>query len=230
VALKTTRNAPFGMTLSTIVVERVYDLIALAILLLISGYLLAVQHDFTFLIVLAIVLALVLIVVLVFVYRYESLIIRLFKNYIPSIQGSISTLKQGLTNMVKDRPAIALCMLLSFPIWLLELSSIYFAAIAIGMPIEFLSATVSGIAAFIAQSLPLTPAGIGIHEASITAILLMFDIPAQVGLSIALVDHAARAVIVYVFGIMSTIHIAFASRQYFKKEKQGMMNKDEYQL
>lgn len=219
VALKTTQNAPLGMTLSTIVVERIYDLTILSLLLLLSGFLISVSYDFTLLIISTVGLAILLIIILLFIYRFESLIVRLFRRNTASIQESISILKQGLREMVQHKPSVVFCLLLSIPIWITEIASIYFVALAIGEPIEFLSATVAGIAAFIAQSLPLTPAGIGIHEASITAILILFDVPAQIGLSIALVDHAARALVIYVFGAISTIHIAFASRGYFKRMK-----------
>jgi uncharacterized protein (TIRG00374 family) len=224
IALKTTRNAPFGMTLSTIIVERVYDLLALAILLVISGCLIATQHDFTVLVILAILLAVLLTGALMLVYRYDRLIVRIFGKRIPSLQGSITTLKAGLANMADDKPAIVLCFILSFPVWLLEIGSVYFAALAVRQPIQYIYATLSGIAAFIAQSLPLTPAGIGIHEASITAILMIFNIPAQIGLSIALTDHAARALVIFVFGIPATIHIGFASRGYFRKLKEKNLN------
>jgi len=219
VALKTTRNAPFGMTLSTIIVERVNDLLALATMLIVSAYLIATEHNFHLLIILAAGLAVFLIGALVLVYRYDTAIVRIFGKKIPALGGSITTLKQGLLNMSRDKPAIGLCFILSFPIWLLEIGSIYFAALAIRSPIQYIYAVIAGIAAFIAQSLPLTPAGIGIHEATITGILLIFNIPAQVGLSIALVDHAGRALVIFVFGIPATIHIGFASRNYFRKLK-----------
>ncbi len=217
VALKTTRRAPFGMTLSTIIVERVYDLITLALLLFIFASLIVTRHDFTLIVILALLLSGLLIGALILVYHFDHAIVRMFGRKIPSLQASLSTLKTGLIGMSKNKPAIGQCFILSFPIWLLEILSIYFAARAIGEPIPFGYATISGITAFIAQSLPLTPAGIGIHEASITAVLTIFNIAPQIGLSIALVDHAARGFVIYTVGMAATIHIGFASRGYFRK-------------
>jgi uncharacterized protein (TIRG00374 family) len=217
VALKTTRKAPFGMTLSTIIVERVYDLLALAVLLFVFASLVATSYDFTLIIILAVILSLLLVSALILIYRYDHTIVRFFGMRIPSLQDSLATLKDGLKSMMRDKPAIALCCILSFPIWFMEILSIYFAAYAIRQPIPYSFATISGITAFIAQSLPLTPAGIGVHEASITAILIVFNIAPQIGLSIALVDHAARALVIYLFGIAATVHIGFASRGYFRE-------------
>lgn len=217
VALKTTRKAPFGMTLSTIIVERVYDLLTLAVLLFVFASLVATSYDFTLIIILAVILSLLLVSALVLIYRYDHTIVRVVGMRIPSLHESLATLKAGLKSMMKDKPAIGLCTILSFPIWFMEILSIYFAAYAIREPILYGYATISGITAFIAQSLPLTPAGIGVHEASITAILIVFNIAPQIGLSIALVDHAARALVIYLFGIAATIHIGFASRGYFRE-------------
>jgi uncharacterized membrane protein YbhN (UPF0104 family) len=134
-------------------------------------------------------------------------------------------LKQGLSNMSEEKPPIGLCFILSYPIGLLEIGSIYFAALAIHQPIQYIFAVIAGISEFIAQSLPLTLAGFGIHETTITGKLLIFGVVAQTGLSIALVDHAACAIVIFVFGIPSTIHIAFASRWYFRKNRNNEFSK-----
>ena len=148
----------------------------------------------------------------------------MLKTRFSTIKESICLLKEGLDELRGNTAALALCFALSIPIWLFEISSIFFAAKAIGFEIPFLFAAVSGIAAFIAQSLPVTPAGIGVHEASITGILALFGISTSVGVSIALVDHFARGVIIYTFGLISAMHIGFASRGYFKRREE--MNKD----
>ena len=223
VALKSTEGAPLGMSLSTIVLERAIDMITLAFLLGVSASLFFPKR-FLMLEVIAIGIAVVLLLLLFLIYKFDYLIVNKLKNRFPSIKESIPLLKQGLDKLYKNPQAIVLCLFLSVPIWLFEISSLYFAAKAINFGLPFSLATVSGIAAFIAQVLPLTPAGIGIHEASITGILALFGISPGIGTSIALVDHFARGIIIYIFGLISAIHIAFASRVYFKRREE--MNKD----
>lgn len=223
VALKTTEGAPLGMSLSTIVLERAIDMITLAFLLGVSAALFF-PKKFFILEVIAIGIAVALLLLLFLIYKFDYLIVNKLKNRFPSIKESIQLLKQGLDEIYKNPQAIALCLLLSIPIWLFEISSLYFAAKAINFELPFSFATVSGIAAFIAQVLPLTPAGIGIHEGSITGILALFDISTEIGTSIALVDHFARGIIIYIFGLISAIHIGFASRVYFKQRAE--VNKD----
>ena len=48
---------------------------------------------------------------------------------------------------------------------------------------------------------------------------MLFSVPSAMGMSIALVDHFARGLVIYVFGLIATIHIAFASRWYFRKNR-----------
>lgn len=216
VALKTTSDAPLGMSLSTIVIERIMDMITLTVLLGITS-IFFYRESFFIVEVGAFFLAFAMILGLFLIYRYDEKFIRIFENRIPSIRQSIVLLKEGLLNISKNKGAILLTFTLSFPVWILEIASIFFAARSIGFNLLFTYATIAGIVAFIAQALPLTPAGLGIHEASIVGILLLFSVNSAIGMSIALVDHFARGVVIFIFGIISTVRIAFASRYYFKK-------------
>jgi len=219
VALKTTSNAPLGMTLSTIVIERILDMITLAIFLGIAS-MFFYRESFLIIEIGAFLLIGTMIFVLFLIYKYDERIIKLFERRIPSLRQSVVLLKEGLVNITRNTGAIVLSLALSVPVWLFEVASIFFAAQSIGFDLSFPFATIAGVVAFIAQALPLTPAGLGIHEASITGILLLFSIPSAIGMSLALVDHFARGMVIFIFGMIATIHIAFASRWYFKKFKE----------
>jgi uncharacterized protein (TIRG00374 family) len=221
VALKTTSDAPFGMTLSTIVIERIYDMVTLALFLGIAS-LFFFQSSFVYIEIGAVSIITAMFCVLLIIYLYDETLIRLFEHRIPSIRKSLLVLKEGLVNIVKNPEAMVLCFFLSLPVWLLEVASIFFAARSVGYDLSFVVAATAGVVAFIAQTLPLTPAGLGIHEASITGVLMIFSVPSSIGMSIALVDHFARGLVIYVFGLIATIHIAFASRWYFRKNGRTM--------
>jgi uncharacterized protein (TIRG00374 family) len=216
VALKTTSDAPFGMTLSTIVIERIYDMVTLALLLGVAS-LFFFQSAFLYIEIGAFAIIAAMFCVLVIIYRYDETIIRFFEYRFPTTRQSLVLLKEGLANIVRNPGAMALCLILSLPVWLLEIASIFFAARSIGYDLSFVYATTAGVVAFLAQALPLTPAGLGIHEASITGILMLFSVPSATGMSIALVDHFARGLVIYVLGLVATVHIAFASRWYFRR-------------
>jgi uncharacterized protein (TIRG00374 family) len=216
VALKTTADAPFGVTLSTLVIERILDMVTLALFLGIAS-LFFYKEAFVYVEIASFFIITALFLVLFIVYKYDERIIRLFEHRIPSIRQSLILLKEGLSNISKNPQALVLCCFLSVPVWLLEIASIFFAARSLGYNLSFVYSAVAGVVAFIAQALPLTPAGLGVHEASITGILMIFSVPGAMGMSIALVDHFARGVVIYIFGVIATIHIAFASRWFFRK-------------
>jgi hypothetical protein len=217
-ALKTTSDAPLGMTLSTIVIERILDMVTLAVLLGVASVFFY-REAFMFIEAGAFALIAAMFIALFLVYRYDEKIIRIFERRVPSIRQSIVLLKEGLVNTSRNTEAIALSLALSLPVWILEIASIFFAARSISYDLPFAYATIAGIVAFIAQALPLTPAGLGIHEASITGILLLFSVQSAMGMSIALVDHFTRGIVIFVFGSIATIHIAFASRWYFRRSR-----------
>jgi len=216
VALKMTSDAPFGMTLSTIIIERIFDVLTLALFLGIASLSLH-ESSFIYVEIGAFAIIVSMFFVLFIIFTYDTTIIRFFEHRFPSIRQSIVLLKEGLVNISKNPEAIVLCFLLSLPVWLLEISSIFFAAQSVGTDLSFVYAATAGVVAFIAQTIPLTPAGLGVHEASITGVLMMFSVPSALGMSIALVDHFSRGIVIYLFGLIAAIHIAFASRKYFRK-------------
>lgn len=215
VALKTTADAPMGVTLSTLVIERILDMVMIALFLGIA-LLFSYRESFIYLEIGSFFIIAALFLVLIIVYKYDEKIIHLFEHRIPSIRQSLILLKKGLMNIFKNPQALVLCTFLSLPVWLLEITSIFFAARSVGYDLSFVYALTAGVVAFIAQTLPLTPAGLGVHEASITGALMLFSVPSAVGMSIALIDHFARGLVIFVFGLIATIHIAFASRWYFR--------------
>lgn len=219
VALKTTEGTPFGVSLSTIVVERAMDMLTLALTLMAVLLIVANIAPLFWIAGGALAVAIVLVFGLIIIYNYAHTIQNRLGGRFEFLGNSIPALKTGLYNLYINPQAIILCLILSIPIWFFEVSSIYFSAKAINFELAPEQAVFSGIVAFIAQAIPTTPAGIGIHEGTIAGVLLLFGINTSTGTSIALIDHFARGIIIYVFGLVSAIHIGFASRAHFKNKR-----------
>jgi len=213
--LKTTEGTPLSVGLSTIIVERAMDMFTMAIILMASIFLITGSPELLEISLMALLVSLGLITVIFIIYRYDRLLVNLLKNRFVQMEDSLLAFKKGLNSFSSNPQAILLCILISLPIWLFDLFSLYLSARAVhfNLPISF--TIISGITAFIAQAIPTTPAGIGVHEGTITGILLFFGINADIGTSIALVDHFARGIIIFVFGAISAVHIGFESRNYF---------------
>lgn len=219
-ALKATEKIPMGISLTTIVIERAMDMFTLALLLGGGAMLLSKSADVLTWAGISLIIALLLVMALFFAYKYDSMISRKLGKRIPTIAGFMNNMKEGLGRMYYNPNALILSILLSFPVWFLEVSGTYLAAMAIGYEVPFSLAAVAGIISFISQTVPITIAGIGIYDGTMAGVFALFGVPHSTGLSLALVDHYfVRAPVTIIFGVVSTIHLGFASRVYFAKKK-----------
>jgi hypothetical protein len=58
-------------------------------------------------------------------------------------------------------------------------------------------------------------------------VFVLFGIPLSIGISLALVDHFVRAAVTLIFGMISAVHLGFASRGYFVELKRVSHKQDE---
>ncbi len=216
-ALKSTVRTPMAISLTTIVIERAMDMITLAFMLGAGAIILSRSSTVFTLAVASLAVAFLLIIVLFFAYKYDALISRKLGKRIPAIPGFMNTMKEGINKISSNPSALILSIGLSLPVWFLEISGTYMAAMAIGYKISFSLAAVAGITAFISQTVPLTLAGIGIYEGTMAGVFVLFGIPVSTGISMAVVDHFVRVSATLIFGMISGVHLGFASRQYFAK-------------
>ena len=229
ITLKTTESTPLSVGLSTIVIERAMDMLVLAVMLS-AAILLVLNNPAMFDIAMAtLAVAVGLVILLAIVYKYDHIVVAKLGKYFKTLGNSLTHFKKSLVNLSGNPMAIVLCLILTFPVWLLEASSIYFAAMSIHFPLSMTISVVAGIVAFIVQAIPTTPGGIGVHEGTIAGVLMLFGVNASIGTSIALLDHFARGIVIFLFGMISAIHIGFESRQYFAGiRNEGMVTvKDE---
>jgi hypothetical protein len=216
-ALKATEDVPFGVATGLVVVERVLDMLVLGtIMLLVATTVLETSRANT-LAVGALAIALVMVLGLVVVYYLDEHVAVLLESRIPKIREATRTLNEALERVVANPYAMALAALLSLPVWALEISTIYFSGLAVGVPLGAVATTTAAVAAFVTQAVPVTPAGIGTYEATVTVMLSLFAVPASTGTALALVDHFARVATVYVLGAISVVHVGFRSREYFRE-------------
>ena len=218
-ALKYTQRTPMGISLTTIVIERAIDMITLAFLLGAGALLLSSSGTVVTLAVVSLAIAILLVMLLLISYKYGRFISEKLGKRIPYISGFINIMKEGLERLYSNPNALILSIIISIPVWFFEISGTYLAARAIGYPISFALATVAGITSFLSQTIPITPAGIGVYEGTMAGVFVIFGIPLSMGISLALVDHFIRASVTLIFGIISSVHLGFASRAYFVEKK-----------
>ncbi|QZX99895.1 flippase-like domain-containing protein [Halobaculum rubrum] len=216
-ALKTTEGVPFGVATGMVAIERALDMLVLGFGMVAITLFLLPEAEMGLLAGGAFAIAAVIVFGLFVLYRFEPQLARLLGKRFPAAGEAIAALVAALEQTVKNPFALTLAAALSVPVWAFEVSTIYFSAIAIGVDIGPVVTATAGIAAFVAQAVPATPAGIGTYEATITAVLAGFDLPSSQGTALALVDHFVRVALVYVVGAISLVHIGFRSRAYFRE-------------
>ncbi len=227
-ALKAAGRTPMGVSLSTIVIERAMDMLTLALMLGAGAMLVSRSNSTMFVVAIAaLAIAFLLVMMLAFACRYDKFVSRKLGKRFPAVSGFMVTMKEGLYSIYHNPSALVLSIAISIPVWIFEISGIYLAALAIGYKIPFSLAAVAGITSFLAQTVPITPAGVGVYEATMAGVFVLFGIPLFTGVSLALVDHFVRVAFTLILGMISTVHLGFASRTYFVEMKKSSNKPDE---
>jgi uncharacterized protein (TIRG00374 family) len=219
IALKSTENVPFSVATGLVVVERIADMAVLGGTMLIVAWILGSSSRIGLLAVGAFAISATLVGGLVVLYTFDDRIVGFLESRVPSIESGITALKNALEQIVRNPAAMPLVMLLSLPVWILEASTLYVSSRAVGLEMSVVPVVTAAVAAFVSQAVPITPAGIGTYEATITATLMLFDVQADVSTAFSLVDHFVRAIVVYVVGAVSAVHIGFRSRAHFRQRR-----------
>lgn len=219
-ALKTTDGTPFSVAIGTIVLERVFDMIVLGTMMVIVATVYVSSDRTAYLAGGALLIGLLLLVGLLTVYLGGDWISELLEDHVPGISESIDSVQSALRRVSGNPFAVALSLVLSVPVWIAEIATIYFAGLAVGIRLSAVSTAAAGVSAFISQAVPITPGGLGTYEAAITSILVLFDVPTASGTALALVDHFTRFAVIYVIGSIATVHLVFLSRPYFRDQRE----------
>lgn len=221
-ALKTTESVPFGVATGMVAVERALDMFVLGTAMFFITLFLLPESNMGLLAGGAFGIAMVILFGLFVVYRFEPQIARLLSKRFPAAGDALKALGNALEELVRNPYALSLSAVLSVPVWGLEASTIFFSAKAVGLELSAVVTATTGIAAFVAQAVPVTPAGIGTYEATITAVLSGFNVESSTATGLALVDHFTRVLLVYVLGAISLIHVGFRSRVYFRNRDENV--------
>jgi hypothetical protein len=215
-ALKTTESVPFGVATGMVAVERALDMAVLGTGMVLIALFLLPESNLGVLAGGAFAIGSVIAIALFVLYRFDDAVIRLLSKRYTAAGDAISALTDALGQLGRNPYALALAALLSVPIWTLEASTIYFSARAVGLELRAVATATAGIAAFVSQAVPVTPAGIGTYQATITAVLAGFGVDSSTATALSLVDQFTRVAVVYVIGAISIIHVGFRSRVYFR--------------
>jgi uncharacterized protein (TIRG00374 family) len=200
--LRANYAASLSRTVGTVFVERIADIIIIALLALTAGYWSfrgrsrpEIDLIFIFGFIVAIGFTIMLIVL-----RYEG---HLLDRFLPARIGTYWTrFREGTTGALGAR-SLPVILVITVFIWLLEGARLYFVIRALALPEVGLGISASvfvALSAALLTAIPLTPAGFGFVEAGIIGVLSLYGVTEEPAAAVALVDRALSIVTVIILG------------------------------
>ena len=105
--------------------------------------------------------------------------------------------------VVADPRRFIVVLSLSVLVWIVTTASVYALFPALDLPLSWASAWLVVVATSLALTVPATSAGLGVYEAAVQASLVAFGVPASEALAFALVLHAINIVPISITGAVA---------------------------
>ncbi len=195
---------PKGLT--SIIVEKTFDLPTL-LLLLIASFFLAfglgksnatgdIKNLFFFAALVSITLTISLLLFIVYREKILNMILivisRFAKKYETKIHKGALAVDKSFEQFTSNTPSLVKTALLSFPVWFLDGTSIYIVSRALGYNISIIIAYVAAFVGILTFIFPVLPGSFGTYEGVVAIFLMAGDISFSTGVLIALIEHILR--------------------------------------
>lgn len=218
--LKQQYGAGVSEGISSIVVERVFDIVMVALLGAVSLlFVFNVPDEFFWLIILTLVLGAGFFIFIAISNRFVS------KNrYIGILLAMLDQIRQ-VSLSVKSIFALSTS---SIVIWLLDVFVCLLVAMMFGVSIPFAVVTLAIVVGNLVKAIPLTPGGVGTYELAVAAILTASGVEPAVATLIAVIDHLIKNLVtlgggviaIYFFGDLGLDAIKSAFRKEIQEDDQ----------
>lgn len=200
--LRANYAASLSRTVGTVFVERIADIIIIALLALTAGFWSfrgRSRPEIDLIFVFGFIVVIGLTVMLV-VLRFGG---RRLDRFMPARIGEYWTrFHEGSTGALGVR-SLPIILTMTVFIWLLEGARLYFVIRALALPEVGLGISASvfvALAAALLTAIPLTPAGFGFVEAGIIGVLALYGVTQEPAAAVALVDRALSIGTVIILG------------------------------
>lgn len=184
--LKRTDRVSFSRAMGTVFAERVIDVLALILLLTVSGLLVLRGRVGVELTQLALIASVVLVILIagVLALRYGGR--RVIGFFSARIQAYYSRFEHGVFHSFQDLPVVSGLTLLA---WLAEAGRLFFVLHALHVPLSAGPVLFVLTAASLLLVVP-TPGGLGAVETGMVGVLALFSVAPETALGVALVDRS----------------------------------------
>ena len=184
--LKRDTGAPFSTSLGTILAERLTDLIVLFAMMSTAG-IIAFQGDLPAKVIQTMWIGIALIAVGIVALGVLAFGKEWVKRFVPHrFLGSYEHLHNSIFSSLR-RPALPIGI--SIAMWFTDGLRLYVVAASLGAGLSFPLALFVALMSALLTTLPFTPAGLGVVEGAIVAVLSLVEIDENMGLSVAFMDR-----------------------------------------
>ena len=212
--LKAKENIDIGKGTTSLLLDRVLDIIALMLMLLAVFLFFPtnISGNVGLLYILSATIFVILILGLMVIVLYKPKILKQlfnvafspFPRLLQFIDSFIDKFNQGIKDVRLLGSSLLIAILLSFVIWFFESISVFLFANALGFKLLLITAIIAAIFGFLAMTIPILPGGFGTYEGAIVAILLVLtNLSFESALLLALIDHIFRQLYFIIFGGIS---------------------------
>jgi glycosyltransferase AglD len=193
--LKHEYNTTYSEGVSSLVVERVFDIITVALLGAVSLLFVLNAPPWIYtIIILPLVAGVIFFGILICFGKYSS-----NNRYIQIVLTMLHEIKRASLSV---RSIIALGSS-SIIIWLLDILVCVAVIMMFQQQIPFAVVTLAIVIGNLVKAVPITPGGIGTYEPALTATFLLFGVPLDIAVLIPIIDHLIKNLVTIVGGIIS---------------------------
>jgi len=193
--LKHEYNTTYSEGVSSLVVERVFDIVTIALLGAVSLlFVLNVRSEFYIIIFVPIIAGALFFVFLLFIGKFSS-----ENRYIQIILTMLHEIKRASLSL----RSIVLLGSSSMVIWLLDILVCYAVVMMFHQQIPFAVIVLAIVIGNLVKAVPITPGGIGTYELSLAITFGLVGVAPAVATLIAVIDHLIKNIVTLVGGIAS---------------------------
>jgi uncharacterized protein (TIRG00374 family) len=193
--LKHEFNTTYSEGVSSLVVERVFDIITIALLGAISLlFVLNVRSEFYIIIFIPIIAGALFFIFLLFMGKFSS-----ENRYIQIILTMLHEIKRASLTL----RSIILLGGSSLVIWLLDILVCYAVVMMFQQQIPFAVIVLAIVIGNLVKAVPITPGGVGTYELSLAITFGLVGVAPAVATLIAVIDHLIKNLVTLVGGIVS---------------------------
>lgn len=220
-----------SMAISIVIIERLFDFIAVLLLFLLSSYLQKFSIKQNPLLIAPLVIAVIAVVIgFIFIF-FPDFFLRLYKKlffWIPfkqKIDNVVNSIFNGLKS-IQSIQKLLIGLFFTLCYWFCIYFGYYFVLLALNLNLPWYSVIFLMVITSIGVSVPSAPGFIGTMEFSIAEAFKILNLPIDFAHACALIYHFTQFVFVFSFGVLALMgeHISFKELKSIKSDQKTPMN------